>query len=291
MFDACVVGHVTKDIIRVRGKAVREMPGGTAYYTCMALRSLGLNVAVITKVAAEDQDNLLGELKRCGIAVFCQQSDRTTTFENTYQGVSPDHRIQRVMSIAPSFSPPDLADIRATILHVGPLTKGDVSAKFLEEASHRADLVSLDVQGLVRVVQDGEVQPADWPEKEEGLSHIDILKASEGEATMLTGVHNVERAACRLSSFGPKEVMVTSGRMGSLIFSNGGTQRIPAFPPRALVDPTGCGDTYVAGYICQRLRSADPGRAGRFAAAAATLKLENFGPFRGSEADVRIVMS
>ena len=48
----------------------------------------------------------------------------------------------------------------------------------------------------------------------------------------------------------------------------------------------GCGDTYGAGYIYHRLQSDDIEAAGRFAAAAATLKLEHEGPFMGDASEV-----
>ena len=54
MFDVCAVGHVTWDRIQI-GDVVREQPGGAAYYLSLALRRLGRNVAVITKMARADE--------------------------------------------------------------------------------------------------------------------------------------------------------------------------------------------------------------------------------------------
>ncbi len=31
MFDVCVIGHVTRDIIAIKGRPAKSMPGGTAY--------------------------------------------------------------------------------------------------------------------------------------------------------------------------------------------------------------------------------------------------------------------
>jgi hypothetical protein len=75
LFDICVVGLVTRDIVRIGGKE-KKMPGGTAYYASMAMKSLGLNVAIITKVKKEDEA-LLGDLK-ASIPVFLGESPRTT---------------------------------------------------------------------------------------------------------------------------------------------------------------------------------------------------------------------
>jgi sugar/nucleoside kinase (ribokinase family) len=281
MFDVCVIGHVTKDVIKANGKIRREIPGGTAYYTSMTLRSLGLDVAVITKVAQQDQDYLLNELKGSGITVFCQTSDQTTTFENMYLAEDMDVRVQRVTAIAPPFSPSDMPSISAAICHVGPLTSADVSLELLKALSPKANLISLDVQGLVRRVINGEVMETDWQDKTEGLGYVDILKANEHEARILSGEDDVEKAVVGLSSFGPKEIIITRAGRGSVIFARGTITKIPPVPPRKVVDATGCGDTYVAGYLYQRLLARDIATAGRFAAMIATAKLERFGAFSG----------
>ena len=56
-------------------------------------------------------------------------------------------------------------------------------------------------------------------------------------------------------------------------------------------DTTGCGDTYMAGYLYQRIKLATPENAGQFAAAMATLKIESPGPFTGTKADVLGLLS
>lgn len=280
MFDTCVIGPITRDIIQVNDRVEREMPGGTAYYTSMALRSLGLRVAAVTRASREDQNSLLHELEETGIGVFCRESEQTTVFENIYTEGNPDSRVQRVRSVASPFSPVDLAGISCAIFHVGPLTNTDVSSDLLQEVSSRGDLVSLDVQGLLRKVTHGEVREADWQEKEQGLAYVNILKADEREAAILSGEDDMEKAALKLSGLGPREVIITSGSRGSLILADGKFYRIPAFHARTIIDPTGCGDTFVAGYVYQRLRSSDFSKAGRFAASLASLKLGRFGAIR-----------
>lgn len=289
-FDICVIGHVTKDIIRVRDGETKH-PGGAAYYTSMTLRRLGLKIAVITKVAAEDQDSLLEELKQRGIAIFCGPSAKTTSFENIYYGENLDCRVQKVTTIAASFSPRDIAPVSASIFHLGPLTKKEIPLELLEELSMRGTLVSLDVQGFLRDIEEETVKEFDWEEKQKGLAFVDILKANAHEARILSGEDDAARAASRLAEYGPKEVIVTLGSKGSVIFSNEKLYRIPAFPPRKLVDPTGCGDTHVAGYLYQRLRSCDFDKIGRFAAKLATLKLETFGPMEMEDEALRTLTS
>lgn len=283
MFDACVIGHITREIIRIKDKVEREMPGGTAFYTSMALRGVGLKVGVITKMSKQDRDTLLYELRKTGIAVFCRKSTQTTVFENIYSGRKLYVRLQKVKAIASPFSPADLGEVSAKIFHIGPLTNMDVSPDLLKTASLRADLVSLDIQGLLREIEDGEVRIQDWSEKREGLAYVDILKADEQEAAILSGEDNMKRAALMLSRLGPKEIIITRGSGGSLIFAHGEFHKIPAFPPKKIIDPTGCGDTFMGGYIFRRLRSNDFSQAGTFAATLASLKTERFGALDGTE--------
>ncbi len=85
-------------------------------------------------------------------------------------------------------------------------------------------------------------------------------------------------------------MFITLGREGSLISCRGEIHPIPALPPRALVDATGCGDTFIAGYVFHRMGSDDVVRAGRFAAALAAYKLARPGPFSGDVRDVEALL-
>lgn len=90
----------------------------------------------------------------------------------------------------------------------------------------------------------------------------------------------------KLHEWGVKEVLVTLGSMGSLIFDGKDFYRIPAYKPQQVVDATGCGDTYTIGYLYRRVSGASIEEAGRFAAAMSTLKIEKSGPFCGNKEDV-----
>ena len=107
-------------------------------------------------------------------------------------------------------------------------------------------------------------------------------------------MNNVEKAAKILKKHGAKNIIVTQGMHGSWLFpseSDFGNimHKIKAFKPKPLTDPTGAGDSYMAGFIAAQSL---PGIAdnltkqGEFAAMTATLSIENNGPFRGSKDDV-----
>lgn len=94
---------------------------------------------------------------------------------------------------------------------------------------------------------------------------------------VLTGESDPRKAALVLAEWGCREVLLTLGDKGSLIYAEGNFIDIPALPPTDLVDATGCGDTYMAGYLYQRSRGASYYEAGLFAAAMCTIKLASKG--------------
>jgi len=115
---------------------------------------------------------------------------------------------------------------------------------------------------------------------------VDVLKADEDEITVFTGEDDVTKAAGRARRLGAREVLITKADRGSTIFGASGRIAIEAVPPRRDVDATGCGDTYLAAYLARRLTSDDLEECGNFASAVAGIKIEDFGPFRGTAADV-----
>jgi len=225
-----------------------------------------------------------------GIEVDALPSAHTVYFENIYTE-NQDYRTQRVLRKADPFTVEQLLDIDARIFHLGPLLADDIPLELIKSLSERG-IVSLDVQGYLRKVLDKEVVAIDWDVKKEALRYVDILKASRSEMEVLTGHTDVRKGAKMLAEWGVKDVVITLGSMGSVIYKNGIFYDIPAFSPEgSLVDATGCGDTYMAGYLYQQLKGAGLQDAGEFAAAMATLKIESSGPFTGTEEDVMALLS
>jgi sugar/nucleoside kinase (ribokinase family) len=71
-----------------------------------------------------------------------------------------------------------------------------------------------------------------------------------------------------------------------VIYDGTGEHVIPAFQPSCLRDPTGCGDTYLAAFIFAASFPWDLDEIGRFAAMAATMKLECQGPLHATASQV-----
>lgn len=73
-------------------------------------------------------------------------------------------------------------------------------------------------------------------------------------------------------------LIVTRGAQGSMIYTKERTFTVPSVQPRAVVDPTGCGDAYRAGLIHGLLRGLDWETTGRTASLMGSIKVESRGP-------------
>jgi adenosine kinase len=72
-------------------------------------------------------------------------------------------------------------------------------------------------------------------------------------------------------------LIVTRGPDGSVIHTKGGPIEIPCARPKAVVDPTGCGDAYRAGLIHGLLHGLDWKATGRIASLMGAIKIEALG--------------
>lgn len=290
-YDIICIGHLTKDRI-VTPKTERYMYGGTSLYFSYGISRLldgRLNYRLVTSLAQEDME-AVEQMRAEGIEVQVIQSRHTVFFENIY-GEDTDNRRQRVREKADPFCAADLGDMTARYVVLGSLLPDDFSIDLIGQLSAQGCTLVLDAQGYLRqMAEDGEVAATDWQEKREVLKYIDILKVNEHEAFVLSGKKNVREAALQLARWGVKEVLLTMGSAGSIILSHGRLHVIPAYTPKQVTDATGCGDTFVMGYVYQRALGADIDSAGRFAAAASAIKLESFGPLRRTKEEIEEFM-
>ncbi len=283
MYDICCIGHLTLDKV-VTPKTSVHMAGGTSFYFSNAMRKMDVNYILITSLA-EKEMKFVDDLRTNGIEVKAFSSTNTVYFENIYSQ-NLDNRTQKVSQTADAFSFEQVENIEASIFHLGPLLADDMPLELIKALSKKKGRISLDVQGFLRNVESHDVYGIDWADKKEGLPYIDILKANEAEMEMLTGLKEVRKGAKLLSAWGVKEVVITLGSKGSVIYADDTFYDIPAYVPTNEADTTGCGDTYMAGYLYQRIKHAGIQEAGEFGAAMASLKIESPGPFRGTKTDV-----
>ncbi|MEO6579751.1 MAG: adenosine kinase [Sphingomicrobium sp.] len=105
---------------------------------------------------------------------------------------------------------------------------------------------------------------------------VDLLFANEDEALQLTGARALGEALAILADKVPT-LVITRGPQGALAFDRGEGVEIPAVPVSKIVDTTGAGDLFAAGFLVARARGHDLGVCLQTGAVAAAEIISHFG--------------
>jgi len=81
------------------------------------------------------------------------------------------------------------------------------------------------------------------------LGRVDILLINDGEIRQLTGERNLMRAVDAVRRLGPQAIVVKRGEHGVLVVEGERAFALPAFPLKAVLDPTGAGDAFAGGFL------------------------------------------
>ncbi|WP_295628930.1 carbohydrate kinase family protein [uncultured Nitrosomonas sp.] len=106
------------------------------------------------------------------------------------------------------------------------------------------------------------------------IDKADYIAVNDYEGQMLqdrTGI-NLESLANKA-----KALIITLGAQGSIIYADGRKLEIPSVKPKAIVDPTGCGDAYRAGLLYGIVNNLDWQTAGQLGSLMGSLKITQRG--------------
>jgi sugar/nucleoside kinase (ribokinase family) len=165
----------------------------------------------------------------------------------------------------------------ADVLHVGGADQlgdflGEPLVELIRFARERSVVVTVDVLAACDEAMRDRLAPA--------LSEAQFFFPNEGQLAGMTGTEDPAAGAARLRELGVETVVGTLGGEGSLIVGPEGEARVPAFEID-LVDTTGCGDAYVAGFIVAIANGWDAEAAGWLGAAASGLVATGLGSDSG----------
>lgn len=280
-FDVCAYSHITRES-EIFGNVYRPFIGGPAYFLSIALKKLGINVKVITRLSPRDS-YLLDDLRKLDIEVALIPTQYTHSFHTIY-GKTLDDRTIAVLEISEPFSTKDLELCEcAKIIYIGPLLVDDFDLEFLKKAKERA-IVALDVQGFTRKPIEGKIEYVKWDWMEKGLKYIDFLKTDSREARILTGYEDPIKASEILKSLGAREVVITS-QEGVYIRVDKHVYFAP-FIVDKVIGRVGRGDTCFASYLYTKLAKMEIEEAVKFIAATTSLKLRYQGPLRETKEEI-----
>lgn len=252
---------------------------GCATNACLGIARLGSRATLIGAISDDFAPDFLAVLGQEGVTVTRCPSTATGGFHIRYDTVGT--RTLRPIALADAIPPSVMLPARVDGVIIGPIFN-EVSVE-LVRAVRRATQAPLllDPQGLLRTIESGQVCLARTAAFDAIASLVDIIKVSEDEAHVITGIDPRDdpvAAAHALHALGGKLSIVTLAERGSVIVDGNTVYRIPAFRSD-VVDPTGAGDLYASGWMLQYVENPeDLVSAGVVATAMASLMVEHRGP-------------
>ncbi|MEG1657756.1 MAG: PfkB family carbohydrate kinase [Oscillibacter sp.] len=282
-FDSLIIGEVALDTnVDYDGTTV-EAIGGAVFYSGCAASNMGHKIAVLPKADTTKVDLKAAFAPAPGITVYPLHSKDSIVIRNVYHTADRERRTATVASVIEPYKPSEIpAGIDAKIWHLAGLVGGDLPNELIPFAAEHA-MVAIDVQCMLRWVENGGMVYHDWAEKRQYLPYVRFLKTDAAEAEILTGLTDRVAAAKVLYSWGAKEIMITHNTE-VLIYDGREIYTCP-IKSRNLSGRTGRGDTTFAGYINERLTHDIPTSL-QTATALVSLKMEHPGPFTGNRGDV-----
>ena len=262
-----VIGNLTKDIIRAKGKEVVTF-GGTASYASITAKKLGCDTHVLSR-GNHELDEWIKSLTSQGIKIELEGSENISHFVNDYSG---DVRKQFWISDAGKIDFKDLG--KMDIIHIGPILN-EITLDCVKKARKNAKLLSLDVQGFLRSSDKKRVIMKFWDERAEFLKYVDLVKVNRFESGFVSKKTSYEEICEELLELGPKVIELTLREMGSIIMEKE-TYKIPPYQT-TLIDRTGSGDVFSSAFAIRYFETKDILDSGLFASAAASFVIEDFG--------------
>ena len=286
VYDVVYIGNFTKDTI-ITPSGTRYVDGGGMNYAAHAAARLGLRIAVVTRLAKED-DRVVEKFTQAGIDCYPTYTPQSTLMCLEYPTINPDIRNLTVTGTAGAITVSEVESLEMKAAVISSSLRGEVGLDVIQALKEKKVLLAADMQGFVRVLQGTSLVYAPWGEMKATLACLDVLKSDAVEAEYLTGETDIHKAARIFAGMGPKEIVLTH-KDGLLIYADGKSYDM-GFYAEQMIGRSGRGDTCLGAYVAMRL-SKTPLQAGIWAAAVTSLKMEKLGPFDRPLGDVEALIS
>ncbi len=235
-------------------------PGGAPANVACALTKLGTPSAFVGCVGRDDGGAALGELL-ADLSVNCDGLQHHPTAPTRTVYVTRTEAGDRVFAGFGSYDTADFADTRLSADNLPKsvfqgakfLVTGTLELAYPEshDALYRA--VELAQVQLCKIVVDVNWRPVFWSSSDRAqplitdlLSHADFIKLTDEEAEWFFGSSDLENIVATYPKV--QGVLITAGERGCYYWLQGNTGHVPAFPVE-VVDTTGAGDAFLAGFL------------------------------------------
>jgi sugar/nucleoside kinase (ribokinase family) len=268
-------------IYEAMGPAV-ETSGGSAANTTVGLASLGARAAFVGKI----KDDPLGrafahDIRAAGVAFATAPASAGPSTGRCYVLVTPDgeRTMNTYLGAAQDLHPNDI-DAEAVAASSIVYLEGYLwDPKKAKDAFLKAAKIAHDAERKVALSLSDAFCVDRWRDEFLQLMRsrtVDLIFANEAELHSLYQSSDFD-AAVRALRADIDIAVVTRSEKGCLVIGPDGNEAVPAFPVERVVDTTGAGDLFAAGFLSGLARGADDRTCGRLGALAAAEVIQHLG--------------
>jgi len=278
------IGHMCYDEVIPYGEKKIIAPGSAVLCGAMVSARVGVKTAAVVKMSLEEE-HITQPMKDLGVDVFIIPADCTTYSRVLHKSENVDQRDITLVRTAGLIKVEDIPELESEYYHLGGISDSEFDMALIDGLKARGYRLSTDMQSYVRQITPvtKEINFGDVKDKKEIVSKMDMVKLDIVEARVLTGTEDLEKAAGIVQSWGCPEVVIT--RSDGVLARAGGESYFEKFSNNSVIGRTGRGDTTFAAYQSRRLEHDVPASL-KFAAALVSIKMETYGPFKGTLEDV-----
>ena len=253
-----------------------EMSGGAAANTAVGVALLGGKAHFIGKVADDQLGKVFThDIRAVGVDFDVPPASSGSTGRCLVM-VTPD--AQRTMStslgVAGNLGPDDLDEdlLRSAswVFLEGYFWDPPSARAALIESARVASAVAFTLSDPLLV---GRHHQELWDFCE---AHVDLLFGNEDEVLALGGSGDLPEAISKVRQL-CETLVVTRSEKGSMVASSDGDVEVPAAPVADVVDTTGAGDLYAAGFLAGRCRGLDDRECAELGGQAAAAVIAQIG--------------
>ncbi|MFF7945441.1 carbohydrate kinase family protein [Streptomyces griseorubiginosus] len=259
---------------------IRMTAAGTAAGTALTLAKLGASVRTTGAIGTDPTGDLLIQLLRtAGIDTELLVRRRDTATSASVLPIRPngDRPSLHLLGANITYGLDDIpwdAVAEASHLHLGgpELIGADVAVRVLAHAKDHGVVTSVDLLAPGYLGTFDQIEPL--------LPYIDFLLPNDDQVLGFSEEEDLVTGARKFLAGGVGLVAVTRGGEGALLVTAEDTETIPAFEVE-VVDTTGCGDAFSAGFLRGVSLGRTPREAAVLGSAAAALVAQGLGSDHG----------
>src|ERR1700675_4295346 len=268
-------------IYRDMGPAV-EISRGSAANTIVGVASLGARAAYVGKVRDDQIGRLyMHDIRAAGVAFETRPASGGPATGCSYILVTPDGErpMNPYLGAAQELMPDDIDAAQVAASSVIYLEGYLWDPKSAKDAFVKASTIAHDAGRQVALTLSDSFCVDRYRGEFLDLMRngtVDLVFANEAELHSLYQTADFD-AALRQLRADVNLGVVTRSEKGCVVASKDGVTAVPAFPIQKLVDTTGAGDLFAAGFLFGLVRGATHENAGRLGALAAAEVIQHIG--------------